>query len=70
MAGRPQAVAGFRVAAGYAAARAARLNARMLDAQRAITIERLHDRNVVFDQTGRIRHFGSLELDRHGAMIA
>jgi len=59
MAGRPQTVAGFRVASGYAAARAARLNARMLDAQRAITIERLRDRNVV-----SIRLVGSGTLAR------
>ena len=60
MAGRPETVAGLRVASEYAVAEAACLYTQMPDAQRAMTIERPHDREVVFGQIDRGRHLGPM----------
>ena len=60
MAGRPETVADLRVASEYAVAEAACLNTQMLVAQRAVIMERPHDRKVVFGQIDRGRHLGPL----------
>ena len=70
MADRPQTVADLRVASEYAVAEAACLNTRMLDAQRAISMERPHDRNVVFCRIDRVRRLGPPKLNRNSAVIA